>query len=164
MGEHVDADDDGHSLPRRIAAVLRANRRRMVLNWAGLVGALPAFRARPGLALSAVLGEVPSLLDEVVNAIERGPELEGAVRDLDAAGEHAVGHARKRVALGLRASDLVQEFRHLRQVLWTEIRHGLQTIRATVTDVLDLERHVNAALDAVLALSVGAFENEAPVG
>lgn len=162
MGERVSAAGEGESFAERIAAVLRDNERRIVLNWATRIGALPEFRARAELELSALLGGVPRVVDELLRLLGRDPTPEVPPLDLDigAAGDHAAAHARARVGLGLRPSVVVSEYVHLRQVLWSEVRAAAAAIRATVADLFGLERRLNAAIDALMVVTLVTFEQE----
>ncbi len=160
MGDQVSAAGDGEAFAERLAAALRGNHRRIVLNWATRVGAFPEFRARGDLELSTLLGGVPRVVDELLGSIGRGPTTDDRGIDLGAAGDHATAHARSRAALGLRPSVVVNEYVHLRQVLWIEIRAAAAAIRATVADLFDLERRLNAVIDALMVVSLVAFEHE----
>lgn len=144
----------------RVVDVLAQDRRRILLNWAGRVGALPAFRERPSLDLPAVLDNMSDILDDLLGLI-RVAEPAVFAPDLTPCREHLQEHVRHRRAITFPCVALVQEFHQLRFVLWTEIAVAAPALRPEPGDVLDLEQRINYTLDAIVAATVDMFSRMA---
>jgi PAS domain S-box-containing protein len=153
VGTRVEAFVRGAELGL-VAAVLAAGRDEILRRW------LEAARAQPFHAAQrdrAVADHLPHLFDALVTFLQRSaPQSVDPAPPLDdpAVLAAARAHARDRFAQGLRAAEVLTEFRLLRQEIGRELR-----ARADVAaDVVGAELLVHDALDGASTLALAALE------
>jgi signal transduction histidine kinase len=141
---------------RQVANVLAARRDEILASWLAAT-TRQAFHA--GRRERAVADHIPRLFDALVELLERtGARSAERVPALDdpTVLSAAQGHARARFEQGLQPTDVVTEFRLLRQeigrALWTHLRDT-----APASDVVGAELLVHDALDGAITLALQAL-------
>ncbi|MDQ3700766.1 MAG: HAMP domain-containing histidine kinase [Chloroflexota bacterium] len=136
----------------------------LLLTWREEVlrGWLEATKRQPfhqGRSEYAVADHIPSLFDAVVGLLQRyAPPAVDAISPLDDSLvlEAAEDHARTRLRQGLQPSDVVTEFRLLRQEIGRVLRLHMAA-DAPVRDVIGAELLANDALDGAIALALASL-------
>ncbi len=138
-----------------IAAVLAEERDRLLERWLRVTRAQPFHVGHPSRAVS---DHIPTLFDALVALLERsqGPS---APMDDPTIIRAAEDHARTRFRQGLAASDIVTEFRLLRQEIGRVLRERLPPSIST-PDVLGAQLLVHDALDGASAIGLSLLSRE----
>ncbi len=138
-----------------IAAVLAQERDDLLDRWLRATRAQPFHTGHPSRAVS---DHIPALFDALVALLERnaGPS---APMDDPAIVRAAEDHARARFRQGLAASDIVTEFRLLRQEIGGVLRNRLPPTVST-PDVVGTQLLVHDALDGASAIGLSLLSRE----
>ena len=142
-----------------VATALREQRAEILTRWFAAVSVQP-FHA--GRAEHAVADHIPALFDALLGLLQTtAPTWMDAHAPLEDIGIRAAAqsHARARAAQGLRAADVVVEFRLLRQEIWRAVRTVISQ-RAPTDDVVAAEMLVNDALDAAITEGLIALSDQ----
>jgi signal transduction histidine kinase len=141
-----------------VAAILRQHRHEILAQWLEISRRQPFHSGRPGRAVAGL--DLP-LFDAVVDVLEQA-----ATRWIDsepvlypAVLEMAQRHAQARFEQGLQATDVLTEFRLLRQEIGRALRLYLPDEVAT-RDVIAAELLVHDALDGAIGLALAALGRE----
>ena len=139
-----------------VAGVLAERRDEILGGWLERTGTQP-FHA--GRRERAVADHIPHLLDALIALLQRAAPRgvdAGAPLDNPAVLEAAQEHARVRFEQGLQATDVVTEFRLLRQEIGRVLRANLDDDVPT-GDVIGAELLVNDAIDGAITLGLSAL-------
>ncbi|CAA9268707.1 MAG: hypothetical protein AVDCRST_MAG77-3058 [uncultured Chloroflexi bacterium] len=141
-----------------VARLLSTHRDEVLRRWLSAAGLQPFLR---GVPERTVADHIPVLFDALVALLERS-----APRQIDAEAPlddpevlaAAQSHARERLDQGLRPTDVVTEFRLLRQEIGRALRrHAAELDGAATGDVLAAELLVHDALDGAIGLALAAL-------
>jgi signal transduction histidine kinase len=139
-----------------VAGVLAERRDEILDGWLETTAAQP-FHA--GRRERAVADHIPHLLDALIALLQRAAPrwvAAGAPLDDPAVLEAAREHARVRFEQGLQATDVVTEFRLLRQEIGRVLRAHLDD-RVPTGDVVGAELLVHDAIDGAITLGLSAL-------
>lgn len=142
-----------------VAEVLRARRDEIMERWLKIARQQPFHQHRPD---RAVTDHLPHLLEALVDLLERSArpdvEAEAPLGD-DAINDAASEHSFMRLEQGLRAADIVTEFRLIRHEISRVLRIYLDESESPA-DIVAAELLVNDALDGATAISMNALSNK----
>jgi signal transduction histidine kinase len=142
-----------------VAAALAANRDEILTRWTDVASDQPFHRGRRG---GAVADHIPTLLEALtallIDALPRAtdpPPPSQSIRIRDAAQAHALARTRQ----GLAPTDVLVEFRLLRQELGHALRQSVPD-GAPTSDVMAAELFLNDALDSAMAMALGVLSQQ----
>ena len=141
-----------------VADVLRARREEILSRWLAAAERQP-FHA--GRSAGAVADHIPRLFDAMVGLLKRGapPAVDpGAPLDDPTLLDAAQSHARERIRQGLSTSDVVQEFRLLRQEIGRALRLHLPEA-SSQSDAVAAELLVHDALDGAVFVAISTISS-----
>ncbi|MCA1695410.1 MAG: RsbRD N-terminal domain-containing protein [Actinobacteria bacterium] len=144
--------------PRRTADLLTSRRDEILQRWLVEASQQPFHREHPD---NVVADHIPELFDALVQLLPRTAHSTiGSAPPLDdpTVLEPAQAHASTRFAQGLRAVDVVTEFRLLRQEIGRALRVQLDNDAPTAE--LDAEMLVHDVLDGAIALALSALTRQ----
>ncbi|MBV9355959.1 MAG: sensor histidine kinase [Chloroflexi bacterium] len=138
-----------------IAAVLAQERDELLDRWLRATRAQPFHAGRPSRAVS---DHIPALFDALVALLGRNAGSAAPMAD-PAIERAAQAHARARFRQGLAASDIVTEFRLLRQEIGGVLRTRLPPTAST-PDLVGAQLIVHDALDGASAVGLSLLSRE----
>ncbi|MFN0073427.1 MAG: sensor histidine kinase [Chloroflexota bacterium] len=139
-----------------VAQVLRLHQQEILDRWLEAAANQSFHLERPE---HAVADDIPRLLDALIQfLLQHGPASIDAGAPLDEPNIRAAAqrHAQARALQGLSPSDVVVEFRLLRQEIWRSLRTGLPET-APPDDIMGAALLINDALDGAITLGIDAL-------
>lgn len=143
-----------------VVAAVRSRRADILARWIERAAEQPWHLGRKD---RAVADHIPALLDQLLESLAKdAPRDHGAHSPIErqTVWVEAARHAQMRLAQGLSAGEIVDEFRMLRQEVSRALRHGLDD-RERIGDVLAAELVLNDGFDAAIAMAMDTLSDAA---
>jgi hypothetical protein len=142
-------------LVARAATYLAAQEADILFRWIQRVSRLLADAGQPETHLPALRDHMPDILAQLRHRLrtDRGATTTTAAADTGLPQAHAVTRHQQHVPAGV----VVQEYGVLRREVWAKLRQWDADPPLSVVDVFLLEDRINAALDALIAVTLDTF-------
>jgi hypothetical protein len=153
----ASAPYEQHAVAAQAAAQrLAQERQNIVFRWVQRVSTFEAYRHRPDLSLSDVVGEMGAMLDCVIGGLEGSTTAPPPAR-LD---ELVRGHVALRLAQRVAAAEIVRELQALRAEANRALRGATNLWRLGLGDALPAQDRVAEAIDGLVVLSVEEYARQ----
>jgi hypothetical protein len=162
LDDTVVIDTAARAVPQIIAKV-RAQKSRIIANWALRVANMPAFRAMPDLRLEDVQRHIPEVLDGALIAIATSdPTLDP--EPLSRATDLASAHGRARLSDDFGVGEVLAEFQALRREVWSALWRVVESDGESTGLLRELEARMSETFDAIAISAAEAWVGNGATG